>query len=102
MIYLTIEDKIRANGHRHLERAISYACAEYPDHYYEGSMRKARKNFKIADSFTETDKLMQLFLKNIAEDLNNHISNHILYGTGYSKINDDGTVTSLKTKDIYK
>lgn len=46
--YLTIEEYYRRNGWRHLERAIAYASAGYEDRFYEGSMKKALRNFKIA------------------------------------------------------
>jgi len=101
MTYLTLEETIRQNGHRHLERAISYASAGYPNRFYEGSMRKALKNFKRADSFTEVDKLCQLFWKQMADDLYNRIVDNIINGSHYW-IDWDGVITPIAAKDIYK
>lgn len=73
--YQTIDDWFKQNAERHLERAIAYASAGYPDRFYEGSMRKAIRNFKIADDFKVPE-----FFKPYVDALSNAIADNILNG----------------------
>lgn len=71
-IYYTIEECYRRNGYRHLERAIAYTSAGYPDRFYEGSMRKALRNFKKADELKIPEYLepmLDLFTKRIVDSI---------------------------------
>lgn len=49
-VYKPVAEHYRRNGWRHLENAISYASAGYPLRFYNGSMIKALRNFKRANS----------------------------------------------------
>jgi hypothetical protein len=51
--YFRLNDWHKRNGERHLANAISYASAGYPDRFYEGSMRKAIRNFDRARPLAE-------------------------------------------------
>lgn len=59
MLYISIGDCIRANGDRHLERAIAYASAGYPERFFQGSMKKALRNYKNADALKIDDPLIK-------------------------------------------
>lgn len=68
--YISLEEAIRQNGHRHLERAISYISAGYPDRFADGSLRKAIKNFKKADELkfkTVIDKVLDPIINNLVD-----------------------------------
>lgn len=73
--YYTVEDHFRSNGERHLERAISYISAGFPDRYYQGSMGKAERNFKKAEGLKLPD-----FLNSIVGKLANSVADTILNG----------------------
>lgn len=73
--YVRVEDHFRLNGERHLEHAIGYISAGYPDRFADGSLKKAKRNFKLGRG---------LELPPIVEDstniLANRIANFILNG----------------------
>lgn len=103
MQYLTVEQSIRKNGNRHLERAIAYASAGYSEQYYQGSMKKALKNFKLADEFANYFKIDDPVLKSIGNILDKSISDAILYGTSFYRVNEiDGEIKIITAQDIFK
>lgn len=78
MHYITIQDQFKLNGDRHLERAIAYASAQYPDRYFEGSMRKAISNYKKADEFKFVVHIERMF---IFKEINERITFSIMNGS---------------------
>ena len=95
-MYLTIEQSIRNNGHRHLERAIAYASAQWPEHYVLGSLRKAERNFKKADTIAhlyKTDPIMQA----VIDRMNGRIAVQIMYdGNGNDNVGLSGLLKETK------
>jgi hypothetical protein len=71
--YFRFNDYYKLNGERHLANAISYASAGYRDRFYEGSMRKAIRNFDRARPiFTLADfieRLQRPMMERIAEQI---------------------------------
>lgn len=70
----TAEEYYRQNGDRHLERAIAYISAGYPLRFYNGSMLKAIKNFKKADS-VKIPKFLLPMLDGLAKAIADKIMN---------------------------
>lgn len=113
--YLTVEESIRQNGHRHLERTISYISAGYPDRFADSSLRKAIKNFKRADEIKiqtpdwfvkylgmMEDKIAAAVAKNIMNGMEgNHFNNGLLTGILYYKIDENGNRTYLNSDKIF-
>lgn len=93
--YLTVEEYYRRNGKRHLERAIAYTSASYPDRYYEGSMKKALRNLKKADELKVPD-----LLKPILNKLSDQVADAIMYGTLFTK-NNGSTIEYIGLQNIF-
>lgn len=102
MQYLTIEQSIRQNGNRHLERAIAYASAGYPERYYQSSMKKALRNFKLANEFRNYFRIDDPVLRSIVNVLDKSLTDAILHGTSYFYVNEDGTIKSIDAKNTFK
>lgn len=75
--YLTIEECIRRNGHRHLERAIAYASAGYPDKFYKGSIKKALKQYVKAELFKTPEWMIRAYGHKLNE-ISKNIANAII------------------------
>lgn len=97
--YLTVEECIRRNGHRHLERAIAYASAGYPDRYFEGSMKKALKAYAKAELFKTPDWMIKAYGHRLKE-ISDHVSDAILYGRSFTKTDENGWINHIPLKAI--
>lgn len=80
--YLSVEECIRRNGHRHLERAIAYASAGYPDRYYQGSMAKAKRAYLKADLFKTPEWMIKAYGHKLV-DFVDSVNDAIMHGTAY-------------------
>lgn len=78
-MYITVEQSLRNNGDRHLERAIAYASAQWPDHYYEGSIKKAIRNYKKADGFIITDPFFKSMIELAGNIIIKHVADSLMY-----------------------
>lgn len=78
--YFTLEQTIRNNGHRHLERAIAYASAQWPEYYYQGSMKKAKRNYAKADKFK-----IYPWQQEIIDRLSENVAEQVMYCNNGSK-----------------
>lgn len=76
--------------------------AGYPERYYQGSMKKALRNFKLADEFRNYFRIDDPVLKSIVNVLDKSVSDAIFYGTSYFHVNEDGTIKSIDAKNIFK
>lgn len=84
--YMTIEQCFLENGYRHFEKALFYKEAGYPDRFYEGSMRKARRWFKKANLYKlpeEVEVITEMMIKAYT------------FGIAFGIMNSDGTYTPL-------
>lgn len=75
MRYFSVEESVRLNGERHLANAIGYAAKGNPN-YCMGSLRKAERNFKRADSLT-----LPPFLKPVVDILQGIVADQIMHGS---------------------
>lgn len=72
--YITVEEAIRLNGDRHLQRANRYLADENFE-FAEGSLAKAEKNYSKAN-ILRIDPIFD----NILKDLSDRIADSILNG----------------------
>lgn len=99
-MYYTVEQSFRRNGDRYLERAIAYASAQYPEHYYQGSMKKAFRWYKKADGFKINPNSIYYDLLN---NMHDQISDSILYGQSYARIYKNGsTIEFVGLQNVIK
>lgn len=83
-MYYTVVQHYKDNANRHLERAIAYASAGFADRYFEDSMKKALRNFKVADEFK-----VPSFLEPFQKQMIAAIAKDILYGQSFYKISEN-------------
>lgn len=79
MKYINIEESLNNNGNRHLGRALYYIYSNYPDKFWEGSLKKALKNYKKANELS-LNPFEYMIINDISNKLANQIFNVIVNG----------------------